>query len=474
LRYSSTTHKVIAIFSFLILSSVQFFLLYNTYELKNDHFYLEERSILSTEYSIAIRNDKVMPGGQHIIDSFLVPNSHLLEYLYKTDRAAFDLLKQKLCDSIFTTLRKANTADSVLGRIIRAHQLHHDLEYVLLIDDISVMSGDYKYINLYNKDHRYLLIDSSIQTKDGIRIGGSLEEPLPRNQVVGVAVFNSLAYSNRIGFSLHVDIRNRRATILRLMMPTFLLALFSILSVVFLFFVTFRNWQRQKKLSEMKSDFINSITHEFHTPLTAIIVANKTMQKEKIISSPENLQPLIEVVQRQSLRLQTLISQVLDITTLNKISLNKEEHSLHHLLDEILLDYRLKLSGSHIQFSLQKDAEKDTVWLDRFWFTTILQNIFDNAIKYNTKEQKEITVSTFDDKKAVHISIRDNGIGMTEDIKKQVFDKFYRFTGPESTTVKGLGLGLFYVKQAVDAHSWGIDIVSGEGQGSTFIISIPF
>lgn len=474
MRYSSTTHKVIAIFSFLVLSSVQFFLLYNTYELKNDHFYLEERFILNTEYSAAIRNDKVMPGGQYIIDSFLVPNMLRLEQLYKNDRPAFDILKQKVCDSIFSTLRKANTADSVLARIIQAHHFQHDLEYVLLIEDISIIFGDYSYVSLYNKNKQYPLIETSIQTKDGVRIGGTLMEPVLRNRVTSIAVSSPLAYSNRVGFGLYVDIRNRRATILRLMMPTFLLALFSILSVVFLFFVTFRNWLRQKKLSEMKSDFINSITHEFHTPLSAIIVANKTMQKERIISNPANLQPLIEVVQRQSLRLQALISQVLDITTLNKISLNKEEYSLHHLLDEILLDYRLKLSGAHIQFSLQKDAGKDTVWLDRFWFTTILQNIFDNAIKYNNKEQKEITVSTFDDKKAVHISIRDNGIGMTKDIKRQVFDKFYRHSGPESTTVKGLGLGLFYVKQAVDAHSWGIDIVSEESQGSTFIISIPF
>ncbi len=474
MRYSSTTHKVIAIFSFLILSSVQFFLLYNTYELKNDHYYLEERSTLSAEYSATIRNDKVMPGGQHIIDSFLAPNALHLEQLYKNDRPAFDILKQKICDSIFTTLRKANTANGVLAGIIRAHHFQHDLEYILLIDDISIMFRDNMYVNLYNKSSEYPLIETSIQTKDGIRIGGTLKDPVPRNRVMAIAVFSPDAYSNRVGFGLYVDIRNRRATILRLMMPTFLLALFSILSVVFLFFVTFRNWQRQKKLSEMKSDFINSITHEFHTPLSAIIVANKTMQKEKIISSPKNLQPLLEVVQRQSLRLQALISQVLDITTLNKISLNKEEYSLHHLLDEILLDYRLKLSGTHIQFRLQKDAEKDTVWLDRFWFTTILQNIFDNAIKYNKKEQKEITVSTFDDKKAVHISIRDNGIGMTDDIKRQVFDKFYRHAGPESTTIKGLGLGLFYVKQAVDAHSWDIVIVSEEGQGSTFIISIPF
>lgn len=475
MRYSSTTHIIIAIFSFLILSSVQFFLLYNTYELKNDHFYLEERSILNSEYGVAIRNDKVMPGGQQVIDSFLVPHTHQLEQLYRNDRPAFETLKQKICDSIFTTLRRDNTAAGVLARIIRTHHLQRDLEYMLLIDDISVMFGDLKYVNLYSNKEHYPLIDSGIQTKYGIRIGGSLQVPLPRNKVIAVAVFNTQAYSNRVSFGLYMDIRNRRATILRLMMPTFLLALFSILSVVFLFFVTFRNWMHQKKLSEMKSDFINSITHEFHTPLTAIIVANKTMQKEKIISSPGNLRPLIEVVQRQSLRLQALISQVLDITTLNKISLNKEEYSLHLLLDEILLDYRLKLSGSNVRFCLQKDADRDTVWLDRFWFTTILQNIFDNAIKYNRREEKELTVTTFDDKKGIHISIRDNGIGMAQDIQRHVFDKFYRHVGPEgaTNTVKGLGLGLFYVKHAVEAHGWAIEIVSEEGRGSTFIISIP-
>ena len=452
---------------------MQFFLLYNTYELKNDHFYLEERSILSTEYNAVIRNDKVMPGGQHIIDSFLVPNTRLLEKLYNHDRPAFDALKLRVCDSIFTTLRKTNTADSVLARIMRTHHFQRDLEYVLLIDDISVVFGDNKLVNLYNKSKTYPLIPTSIQTKDGIRIGGTLQDPVPRNQVIGVAVFSQQAYSNRVGFDLFVDIRNRRATILRLMMSTFLLALFSILAVLFLFFVTFRNWMRQKKLSEMKSDFINSITHEFHTPLSAIIVANKTMQNPKIISSPESLQPLTEVVQRQADRLKVLIGQVLDITTLNRISLNTEEYSLHSLLDEILLDYRLKLSGASVSFSLLNDAIKDTVRLDRFWFTTILQNIFDNAIKYNKKEEKEIVVTTFDDKKAIHISIRDNGIGMTADIKRQVFEKFYRYTGRENTTVKGLGLGLFYVKQAVDAHGWSIDIVSEQEEGSTFIISIP-
>jgi len=91
---------------------------------------------------------------------------------------------------------------------------------------------------------------------------------------------------------------------------------------------------------------------------------------------------------------------VLEITTMNKISLNKEEYSLHHLLDEILLDYRLKLTGANVRLMLHKDAQWDTVLLDKFWLATILLNIFDNAVKYNNSVSKEITVTTFNDKKA--------------------------------------------------------------------------
>ena len=224
----------------------------------------------------------------------------------------------------------------------------------------------------------------------------------------------------------------------------------------------------------MKSDFINSITHEFHTPLAAIIVANKTMQNEKIISNKDSIMPLTEVVQRQSERLRVLISQVLEITTMNKIPLQKEEQSIHHLLEEILLDYRLKLSGINANFNLHKHATHDKVMLDKFWFTTIFLNIFDNAIKYNHREGKEITVTTMEDRKGVSITVKDNGIGMTPEIRKHAFEKFYRNMKSNHGQVKGLGLGLFYVKQAVDAHGWKVELNSTEGEGSEFIISIPF
>jgi len=473
-KYSITAYKIIAILSFLVLSSVQFFLLYNTYELKNEHYYLSELYIIRTEYYKSIRNDKVMPGGVRIFDRFISLNIPPLEKKYLKDPHEFSILSQKVCDSAFRELKKANNIDSLLNTIIKRYNLNRDLEYAILVQSIEVSFQRDKFVPLYTKKEHYDLIDPTLQTKDGIHLGGTLQGIHPSNLAGAVTVNASADYSYGTTFALHVDIRNRKMTILKLMMPTFLLSLLSVSAVVLLFFITFRNWLKQKKLSEMKSDFINSITHEFHTPLAAIIVANKTMQNEKIITSKESLIPLTEVVQRQAERLKILISQVLEITTMNKISLQKEEYSLHHLLEEILLDYRLRLTGTGVRLMLHKEAVRDKILLDRFWFTTILLNIFDNAIKYNNKAFKEIIVTTFNDKRGTNISITDNGIGMTADTQKHVYEKFYRNMQNPNGPIKGLGLGLFYVKKAIEAHNWKIDIESVEEKGSTFIISIPF
>jgi two-component system phosphate regulon sensor histidine kinase PhoR len=337
---------------------------------------------------------------------------------------------------------------------------------------VEIVYGDGIYIPFYKKGMHFAGIADSLQTPWGIWLGGDLKAN-DNNLITSVSIEGLADRTYRTTFSLYIDATNRKLTILRRMMPTLALSLFSIIVVVLLFFITLRNWIRQKKLSEMKSDFINSITHEFHTPLAAIIVANKTLQQEKIAASPETVQPLTEVIQRQSERLKKLIGQVLDITTMNQVIVKKELHSVHHLLDELLLDYRLKLGGTPVELTLTKNASKDEVQLDAFWFTTVLLNIFDNAIKYNRQELKEITVTTFNDKRNLLISIADNGIGMTEETKTHLFDKFYRDTNMLTGEIKGLGLGLYYVKQAIDAHHWKIDIASEEGVGSTFTIIMP-
>jgi two-component system phosphate regulon sensor histidine kinase PhoR len=430
--------------------------------------------MVNLEYGNRIMNDKVYPGGAAIMDRYINDNMKELERLYRTDQKQYDIFRQKIADSLFKELRRSNKMDSILNFIFKEHHIKDNIEYFLVVESIELAFEHNKYVPFYSNEIFSPLIDSAIQTKHGIAIGGNLKDIIEPNLITGLSVSSANDYSYRLKFNLYGQASNRMLKIFQLMLPTFLLALFSMLTVVTLFYITFRNWLRQKNLSEMKSDFINSITHEFHTPLAAIIVANKTMQNEKIIISKESLLPLTEVIQRQSARLKMLISQVLDITTMNQVMLDKKNYSLHNLLDEILLDYRLKLAGTNILLTLRKEAVRDDVELDHFWFTTVLLNIFDNAIKYNNKDFKEITVTTINDKKNLLISIADNGIGMKEEVHKHIFEKFYRDPANLNGESKGLGLGLFYVKRAIDAHSWKIDIESRPGEGSVFLISMNY
>lgn len=473
MKYTITAHKIIAVLSFLILSAVQFFLVYNTYELKNKQFYLQERELIRKEYGTSVQSDLIFPGGARILDTAMYRNLNEMERLYLKDRQEFRAFTEQLIDSTVRILRAAENIDSVLALAQKRYSIRTDLAYRLTIDILEVSFGQRNFISIYNKGQSYSRIADSLQQSTGLWLGGDLRDANENNKVVTVSVGGTADRTYRIAYSFYVDTRHRKMAILQRMMPTFALSVFSILAVVLLFFITLRNWIRQKKLSEMKSDFINSITHEFHTPLAAIIVANKTLQNEKINVTRDTVQPLTEVIERQSARLKALISQVLDITSMNQLSIKKEPHSVHRLLDEILLDYKLNLNGTPVNLVLEKNALQDEVLLDPFWFTTTLINLFDNAIKYNRQEQKEITVTTLNDKKNLLVQVADNGIGMTEQTKQHLFDKFYRDTQGMNGPAKGLGLGLYYVKQAIDAHHWKIDIDSREGEGSVFTIAIP-
>ncbi|UYQ91783.1 HAMP domain-containing histidine kinase [Chitinophaga horti] len=474
LRSPIVVHALIAITSFLVLSSVLFFLLYNTYELKNQHYYLAEKKSIEEEYGRNVRDDKLFPGGAHIIESYVIPHMLELEQQYHTNPKGFNELRQRLMDSIFAALKKANSVDSILEQASQKYQLRRDLSYALTFQVLNVnFRNSEKGITLFNIREQNPLIKSVPLMQDGALVGGTLQERNKQNQITNLTVSSGGDYTYTIVYSLHVDTANRKVAILRLMLPNLLLSLFSILAVVTIYFITFRNWQKQKKLSEMKSDFINSITHEFHTPLSAIFVANKSLRNERIIANQQNIPALTDVIQRQAERLKHLIGQVLNITTLGQIPLNAKPHSLHALLEEIMLDYRLKVAGSNIHLTFIKEATRDAAMVDQFWFTTLMLNMLDNGVKYNTQSEKLLTVKTTSDKKYCYISIADNGIGMNKETRERVFEKFYRSIKNNNQQIKGLGLGLYYAKQAADAHQWKINVQSTPGEGSMFIITIP-
>ncbi|SFD27274.1 two-component system, OmpR family, phosphate regulon sensor histidine kinase PhoR [Chitinophaga sp. CF118] len=463
-----------SVICFLVLALVQFILVYNTYDLLNRRFYYEKKGIIYEKYTRAIINDHLFPGGKKIIDSYIKPRFKELERLHNTDTAAFKIQTQILLNDIFRTLIKEQKADSLITDIKKKGNITDSLRYLLSVRRIELMFGDgIKYVNIYDSRKKYPLIDSSIQQKKGLHIYGDLPTPDDQNTVINLNVSDPIPYTYAISFTLNADPYNRRQLVFRQMRLMLTMSLLSMLAIITLFIITLRNWIKQKHLSDVKTDFINNITHEFHTPLTAIMVANKNIQNEKILDNKTALRSLSEIIERQSQRLKLLIGQVLDIAAIDKLSVHKEPHNLNVLVKDILTDFSIKFSAANLQLTFEECPCNIIVDADGFHFATLLLNILDNAVKYNLQAVKQIKVNITQDKENVQIMVSDNGIGMTKETTRYIFDKFYRHQKDLTQYSKGLGLGLHYVKQCIDAHQWKLKVESEAGKGSTFVIIIP-
>ncbi|GGG86511.1 two-component sensor histidine kinase [Parapedobacter pyrenivorans] len=474
MRYSLSIHKGISLLGLTLLISVLFYLTYNTFKLEDEQYQAVEKTLINDRYTQRIRNDKLFPGGVAIIDRYLMTNIHALESAYHLDRDVFEREKNKVLDSMFRALRAGNTMDVLFAEIKTEYKLDGDLEYLLTINAIQLVFENMHLVNIYHANQPSPFLADSLKTTIGAHIGGALNTPLPQNQIASITVSNAEDYNYWMTFSLHADHRNRTWRIMKLMMPTFLLALFAIGCVVSIYYVTYRNWLRQKKLAEMKSDFVNGITHEFNTPLSTIIVANKNMQNSKIQANTENIRPLTKIIERQSLRLQKLFDQLMDITTMDNSTLQKEPHELNQLLHEIVNDYNVKLSVQNTAVALRTSRQPLAVELNKFFFTTMLLNLFDNAIKYNHNDHKQITIATELADHAIKIQISDNGTGIPNKEIEHVFEKFYRFQKQGTRHIPGLGLGLYYTYQCIKSHGWTLSVVSKEAVGSQFSILIPY
>lgn len=474
MKQSIVLYKVVAAIAFVVLASVQFFLLFNMYRMEDEHYYGIEKGRMHDVYEPTIRNDKLYPGAVQIIDKHVYKYMDTLGVLYGQHRmAAFDSLRQLMCDSIFEELRAKSCGDSLIWAMKKQLAIKDSLQYCMLIRNIDFAFEARKYIPVYTGGEHAPHINKSIQESAGVRIAGTLKNINPKNSISAITVSSPMARSYKMDFALHVDTPDRLWGVIKKMMPVFLLSLFSILAVLVIFYITFRNWLNQKKVADMQTDFINNITHEFHTPLSAIMVANRSLQNEKIIEKKENVVSLTGVIGRQADRLKKLIGQVLDISVGRLVQLNKTTCSLNDLLEEVLLDYRLNISATGVQLNFEKHTILDTAAVDIFYFTTMLQNIIDNGIKYNSSSPKTITVSTSNAGEYIQLSIKDNGIGMNESTTRRIFDKFYRAPHWKKEPIQGLGLGLHYAKQCIDAHTWLLEVKSKPDEGSEFIIVIP-
>ena len=231
---------------------------------------------------------------------------------------------------------------------------------------------------------------------------------------------------------------------------------------------------RQRQISEIKTDFINNMTHEFKTPIATINLALDAIKNPKIIDDKEKLHRYLQMIRDENKRMHAQVENVLRISKLEKreLDINKESNNIHEIIDEAIEHVNLIIEDRQGSITTHFDANRTTVLLNDVHFTNVLVNILDNAIKYSP-EIPVIDIYTENVKDFVIIKIKDQGAGMSKVAQKRIFEKFYREHTGDLHNVKGHGLGLAYVKRIAEDHNGEVYVESEKGKGSIFIIKLP-
>jgi len=229
-----------------------------------------------------------------------------------------------------------------------------------------------------------------------------------------------------------------------------------------------------KKLSAIKTDFINNMTHEFKTPIATIQLATDSVMTEEILYQPERIEYFMRLIKGENKRMNALVERILQMAQLEKksFSLIKSDVDMHQLIEAVVENSKLKIEQNGSEIKLNLKAKNAILSIDEMHMTNVLFNLIDNAIKYRSGELL-VEISTRISNKHFVITIKDNGQGMSKNTVSHIFDKFFRLTEGNIHTVKGYGLGLSYVKVIIDKHKGQIQVQSEVGIGSQFEISLP-
>jgi two-component system phosphate regulon sensor histidine kinase PhoR len=271
-----------------------------------------------------------------------------------------------------------------------------------------------------------------------------------------------------------VVVPNFKDLVLRSIGWMIVVSIFFTLTIIAAFFLTVRSALRQKKLSEIKGDFINNMTHEFKTPLATISLAVDALKNERVLQDRQKLDYFSGIIKEENRRMNKQVETILQAAQLDKqeVQLNRTARHAHELLASAIDNLRLQLQQKNGVLETNFGATRDMVSADEVHFVNLLSNILDNAVKYS-KDNLRIKVTTRNTGKFIRITLEDNGIGMSRETLNRIFEKFYRAHTGNLHNVKGFGLGMSYVKSMVDAHNGKIKVESTLGKGSTFTLDFP-
>lgn len=293
---------------------------------------------------------------------------------------------------------------------------------------------------------------------------------------IGVLYKVSLSPTKRFLDPEYLVVRfpNQTNDVFKEMWPFLIISFIVIIILIFSFYYIMANNLKQKKLSVIKNDFISNMTHEFKTPISTISLASEMLDDPSISQTPEKQARYIKMIRDENKRLSVLVESILQTSILDKgeFILKLTEVDVHEIINTAINNTQLLIAQRNGTVQTFLTAQRFKLQADRVHLTNIIFNLIDNAIKYS-KEKPEIVISTNNTAEGIMIEIKDNGIGISKENQRKIFDKFYRVPTGNVHNVKGFGLGLSYVLAVILKHHGTISVNSEPGKGSTFKVHLP-
>ncbi|MGC1631950.1 MAG: HAMP domain-containing sensor histidine kinase [Gelidibacter sp.] len=330
----------------------------------------------------------------------------------------------------------------------------------------SYLSKQFKE-NGIDIDFEFAIYDKDLATK--VQSNNFELDPVT---TMGVPMF--LDNNNESNFILYVDFPERKKFLWSSILTMTVLSIVFTLIIILAYTNAIYQIIKQRQISQIKTDFINNMTHEFKTPIATISLALDAMKNPKMIDDKEKTARYLKMIKDENKRMHAQVENVLRISKLerNELNISKDRLKLHDLIEDAVSHVELIVEDRKGYVKCHLNAEKSSVLANGTHFTNVLVNILDNAIKYSD-DAPRIDVTTENVGNNIILKIADHGNGMTKQVQKRVFEKFYREHTGNVHNVKGHGLGLAYVKQMVEDHQGHISGESEKGKGSTFIIKLP-
>src|ERR1035437_4928992 len=458
------TVLILGITSILILISVQVYIISGIWKQKNEMFSLRY-TMHSQEALNYIRRGMSTDGFDTV--RFLLSN-----YSEKANKELHAIkdekelaAKKKAILNYFTkVINQEQDLSGLLSTYFGSRGFEKNFNSSIVINNLEMISNDTIVVYRSEDFANRLLPDRSRKV---------LIPEISRSKI-WVNWFHEEDNNYRLVFDYFIDFSNQQKMILKEISASLGMSTLSILLIGIMFMITYRNLMEEKRLSNLKTDFINNMTHELKTPLSTITVAVKTLEMPQIRNNDAKILETAKLIGKQSVHLNQLINMILEISMWERtqFQLDKKIIRIEEIMNDVVDSFKSG-GGNNASINQKYNFKGAEIDLDEFYFTTLVNNLLSNAVKYSDQDPVVIDIEGFTADNNLCIKVADNGIGINKTDQKHIFDTFYRATTGNIHKFKGLGLGLYYVKKIAEAHGGDVTVSSKPGKGSTFTVIIP-